>query len=113
LLDNACKYSQAGIAIKISIELQHESVMVRVWSSGKPIAPNERIKIFERFYRGITARQVAPGSGLGLYVARKIAQAHGGSLDLDSTDALDSDGTSFRLTIPIARNHPDPVSDRA
>ena len=109
LLDNACKYSHSGSAIKIGIESQHELVAVRVWNSGSPIAPNERARIFERFYRGTEARHVAPGSGLGLYVARKIAQAHGGNLDLDGGDALDSEGTSFRLTIPIARNDSDHV----
>ena len=107
LLDNACKYSHSGSAIKIGIESQRESVAVRVWNSGNAIPPNERARIFERFYRGTEAVQVAPGSGLGLYVARKIAQAHGGSLDLEGGDARDSEGTSFRLTIPIAKNDSD------
>jgi len=113
LLDNACKYSHSGSAIKIGIESQHELVAVRVWNSGSPIAPNERARIFERFYRGTEARHVAPGSGLGLYVARKIAQAHGGNLDLESGDALDGEGTSFRLTIPIAKNDSDHVGKTA
>jgi two-component system, OmpR family, sensor histidine kinase KdpD len=113
LLDNACKYSHSGSAIKIGIESQHELVAVRVWNSGSPIAPNERARIFERFYRGTEARHVAPGSGLGLYVARKIAQAHGGNLDLEGGDALDSEGTSFRLTIPIAKNDSDHVGKTA
>jgi two-component system sensor histidine kinase KdpD len=113
LLDNACKYSHSGSAIKIGVELQHELVAVRVWNSGSPIAPNERARIFERFYRGTEARHVAPGSGLGLYVARKIAQAHGGNLDLEGGDALDSEGTSFRLTIPIANNDSDRVGKTA
>jgi len=113
LLDNACRYSHSGSAIKIGIELQDEFVAVRVWNSGSPIAPNERTRIFERFYRGTEARQVAPGSGLGLYVARKIVQAHGGDLELEGGDALDCEGTSFRLTIPIAKNHSDPVGKTA
>jgi two-component system, OmpR family, sensor histidine kinase KdpD len=111
LLDNAYKYSHSGSAIKIGIELQHEFVAVRVWNSGDPIAPNERARIFERFYRGTEARHVAPGSGLGLYVARKIAQAHGGNLDLEDGDALDREGTSFRLTIPIAKADSDHVGE--
>jgi two-component system, OmpR family, sensor histidine kinase KdpD len=113
LLDNAYKYSHSGSAIKIGIELQHEFVAVRVWNSGDPIAPNERARIFERFYRGTEARHVAPGSGLGLYVARKIAQAHGGNLDLEGGDAPDSEGTSFRLTIPIAKDESDHVGKTA
>jgi two-component system sensor histidine kinase KdpD len=103
LLDNACKYSHPGSAIKIDIETQHELVSVRVWNSGSSVAPRERARIFERFYRGTGACRVASGSGLGLYVARKIAEAHGGELDLDG-DAVDGEGTSFCLTIPIAKN---------
>jgi two-component system sensor histidine kinase KdpD len=113
LLDNACKYSHSGSAIKISIELQDEFVAVRVWNSGSSIAASERARIFERFYRGTEARLVAPGSGLGLYVARKIAQAHGGNLELEGGDAPDGEGTSFRLSIPIAREDSDPVGKTA
>jgi two-component system sensor histidine kinase KdpD len=113
LLDNACKYSQSGSAIKVAIELQNEFLAVRVWNSGSAIALNERNKVFERFYRGTEARQVAPGSGLGLYVARKIAQAHGGNLDLESDPARDREGTSFRLTLPIAKDDSDNVGQTA
>lgn len=109
LLDNACKYSQSGAVVKIGIAEQHEVVTVRVWNSGNPLASNERTRIFERFYRGTEARQVAPGSGLGLYVARKIIQAHGGSLDLESDGTPNSEGVSFRLTMPIAKSDSDPV----
>ena len=107
LLDNASKYSPSDSAIKVGIERQHEFVAVRVWNGGNSIAPNERNRIFERFYRGSEARHVAPGSGLGLYVARKIAQAHGGNLILENGDSRDGEGTSFRFIIPIAQNDSD------
>lgn len=103
LLDNACKYSPAGSAIRIAIEKQPQSVAVRVWNSGSLVPPSERARIFERFYRGSEARHLRPGSGLGLYVARKIAQAHGGGLDLEPDV---SEGTSFCLTLPIAQGDP-------
>ena len=111
LLDNACKYSHSGSAIRIGIGLQREFVAVRVWNSGSSIAANERARIFERFYRGTESRHVAPGSGLGLYVARKIVQAHGGDIDLEENDALDSEGTSFCLTTPIAKSDFDRVGE--
>jgi two-component system sensor histidine kinase KdpD len=104
LLDNACKYSHSGSAINVAIESQPELVAVRVWNNGRAIAPNEREKVFDRFYRGTDAREVAPGSGLGLYVARKIAQAHGGSLELETNASSGDEGTSFRLTMPIAKS---------
>jgi two-component system sensor histidine kinase KdpD len=109
LLDNACKYSPSGAVVKIGITAQQEVVTLRVWNSGNPLPVKERTRIFERFYRGTEARQVAPGSGLGLYVARKIIQAHGGSLDLESEDTPNSEGVSFRMTMPIAKSDSDPV----
>jgi len=103
LLDNACKYSPPGSAVKVSLESQNERAAVRVLNSGNPICANERARIFERFYRGVEARRLAPGSGLGLYFAHKIVQAHGGSMELeDDTDA--TEGTSFRLTLPLAKS---------
>lgn len=65
-----------------------------------PIPYSERNKIFDRFYRGADGRRVVPGSGLGLFVARKIALALGGSLDLVS-DPVASQGTAFRLALPV------------
>jgi two-component system sensor histidine kinase KdpD len=101
LLDNACKYSVAGSAVTVSIDLQDEWVNILTSNSGSFIRPSERTRIFERFYRGAEARHTAPGSGLGLYVARKIVQAHGGSLDLEMGTATYQD-TAFRLALPLA-----------
>jgi two-component system sensor histidine kinase KdpD len=104
LLDNACKYSQSGSAVTIGIELQHELVTVRVWNRGNPVSLKDRAKMFERFYRGAEGRDLAPGSGLGLYVARKIAKAHGGDIKLEDhalEDHANEGGNAFRLTIPV------------
>jgi two-component system sensor histidine kinase KdpD len=100
LLDNACKYSVAGSAVTVSIDSHDEWVAIRTSNSGSLIRPSERSRIFERFYRGADARHTAPGSGLGLYVARKIVHAHGGSLDLE-TGSIHQD-TAFRLALPRA-----------
>jgi signal transduction histidine kinase len=70
---------------------------------GSLIRSAERARIFERFYRGIEGQFLAPGSGLGLYVARKIVQAHGGNLDLE-TERPNDQGTAFLLTIPISHS---------
>jgi two-component system, OmpR family, sensor histidine kinase KdpD len=111
LLDNACKYSHSGAAVKIGITEQYEFVSVRVWNSGSPPSSNERTKIFERFYRGTSARQVAPGSGLGLYIARKIVQAHGGKLELESDATEKGDEVSFCLSMPIVKRESHQVGE--
>jgi two-component system, OmpR family, sensor histidine kinase KdpD len=103
LLDNACKYSGADSEIRVSIEAVNATIAVRVWNNGPPIPSGERARIFERFYRGVDARRQAPGSGLGLYVARKIALAHGGNLDLEGPEG-GAAGTAFRFTIPVSGN---------
>jgi len=103
LLDNACKYSRPDSDIKVSIESPGELIAVRVWSDGSPIPSNERARIFDRFYRGAEGQRQAPGSGLGLYVARKIALAHGGNLELDGFAGVNG-GTTFRFTIPLSNS---------
>jgi len=103
LLDNACKYSRPDSDITVSVECAGESVAIRVWNSGASIPSSEQAQIFDRFYRGVEARGMVAGSGLGLYVAGKIAVAHGGSLDLDGPEKSGG-GTSFRFTIPISQS---------
>jgi two-component system sensor histidine kinase KdpD len=113
LLDNACKYSTPGSPITLRVSRQSNYVALRVLSNGNSIQPSEQQKIFDRFYRGVNGHRMAPGSGLGLFVARKIALAHGGSLNLDS-DYAAADGAVFCLTLPIpeseARHERDDVA---
>jgi two-component system, OmpR family, sensor histidine kinase KdpD len=103
LLDNACKYSPANSTITLTIGRKEQQVVVRVISPGKQIPPGERHRIFDRFYRGTEARRSVPGSGLGLFVARKIALALGGSLELDA-EFESFAGVAFRLVLPLAES---------
>jgi two-component system, OmpR family, sensor histidine kinase KdpD len=112
LLDNACKYSVPGSAVTVSINDEDEWVAIRTSNTGSPIRPSERTHIFERFYRSVETRHWAPGSGLGLYFARKIVQAHGGSLDLE-VRATGDQTTVFRLALPRAgwsHDEPEPAN---
>jgi two-component system sensor histidine kinase KdpD len=99
LVENACRYSPPDGAVEIELASRDSLAVLTVWNDGPPVPPAERERIFDRFYRGADARRMAPGSGLGLYVARKIALAHGG--DLAMVDNSDN-RVGFRLTMPLA-----------
>jgi two-component system sensor histidine kinase KdpD len=98
LLDNACRYSPPGSPVEVRIEPAGGGASVMVWNSGEPIEAGERARIFDRLYRGRRGKHLSTGTGLGLYVARKIALAHGGALDLAAGPG--DEGVSFRLTLP-------------
>lgn len=110
LLDNACKYSSPGSTVSLSIVREHDEIVIRVQSSGNPIPASERGRIFERFYRGVDGRRVGPGSGLGLFVARKIALALGGSIELDGDNPGAANVTVFRLALPVPERERDHVA---
>jgi len=101
-LDNACKYSDLGSTVTVTIDDQDDVIAIRVSNTGSSISLVERHRVFDRYYRGTEARNLASGSGLGLYVARKIALAHGGRLELEDPTA--ADGTTFRLIIPVSKS---------
>jgi two-component system, OmpR family, sensor histidine kinase KdpD len=102
LLDNALKYSVPDSAVTLRVAREDASVTIRVRNEGSFIAPGEQERIFERFYRGSDVRKLISGAGLGLYVARKIVVAHGGSLLLDKST---SGGTvAFFLKLPVPEN---------
>jgi two-component system sensor histidine kinase KdpD len=99
LMDNAFKYSVPGSVVTITLESKGGVACLRVKNHGSFIAPGERERIFERFYRGAAASHATSGAGLGLYVARKIAQAHFGSLELEEYGS--GGETVFCLKLPI------------
>jgi two-component system sensor histidine kinase KdpD len=101
LLENACRYSSPDAGIIVQSEAQGSTASITVQNEGTPIPVTEQNHIFERFYRGTNARKHAPGTGLGLYVARKIALAHGGDITL--VDA-GPHAVAFRLSLPLAQS---------
>jgi len=105
LFDNACRYAPAGEPVEVTLQFAAASAAVIVWNGGEGIPPGDARHIFERFYRGARGRDLASGTGLGLYVSRKIAVAHGGRLELDS-EAAQRGGVAFRFTIPVWRGGP-------
>jgi two-component system sensor histidine kinase KdpD len=88
LIDNAAKYSRVGETITVTIDQTEEETIVIVENVGPPIQAEERSRIFERFYRGEAAIHGPSGTGLGLSVAKKTAEAHGGRVWVESTEEL-------------------------
>jgi two-component system sensor histidine kinase KdpD len=103
LLDNALKYSSSNSVVCVRLEFGEGFASIRVTSEGVPIPAEERERVFERFYRGSSVGHAAPGSGLGLYFARRIVMAHGGSLDLDCQPSNGVD-TTFCMRLPAAKS---------
>jgi two-component system sensor histidine kinase KdpD len=96
LLENAAKYTPGGSEIAIRAAREGGTLVVDVADRGPGIPPGEEERVFERFHRA--ARPGVRGVGLGLPIARAIAQAHGGRLTASNRPG---GGAVFRLTLPI------------
>ena len=80
LLDNAIKYGRAGGHIAVSVRREAASLLLAVADDGDGVAPAERARLQDRFFRG--EGKAASGSGCGLSIVAKIAAAHRGTLDI-------------------------------
>jgi two-component system sensor histidine kinase KdpD len=105
LLGNAVKYSPPGSTIMISANQINDTVTVRVSDQGPGIPQNELESIFERFYRGSRVRDLVPGTGMGLSVARDIINAHQGRLWVENRP---EGGTQFSFSLPIFSEDKEP-----
>jgi signal transduction histidine kinase len=101
LLENAIKYSPRGGRVKLSSSKRHHAVSVTISDKGPGIAANEMPFIFERFYQSDSSRtkQKNTGYGLGLAIAKKITDAHGGHIEVKSTVGK---GSAFIVHLPSA-----------
>ena len=97
LLNNAMKYSTVGSPITITLSESSSELTLAVKSHGEVIRMEDRDRIFERFYRGQNHRHAAPGTGIGLSVARRVTEAHGGHIWVTSSVEA---GTTFHLSLP-------------
>lgn len=110
LIENAIKYSGSGATVTISLKDAPDGYRVSVRDTGPGIAPEVQPHVFERFFRADTARSLAvrgadaggSGAGLGLPIARWIAEAHGGTLNLASSSLA---GSEFVLWLPWSPKH--------
>ena len=96
-VDNACKYSIFGTAITIRVVRSRAEVIFSVHSFGPVIPMADRERIFNRYYRSSTQSNRAPGTGIGLSVAKRVAVIHGGYVWVTSEEV---EGTTFFAAIP-------------
>lgn len=99
LLDNAIKYAPSRSTVEITVAEKQKYIEFAVTDHGSGIAANELTHIFERFYRADSSRtkQGTDGYGLGLAIAKSIADAHGGSVKVSSSVGK---GSTFTLSFP-------------
>jgi signal transduction histidine kinase len=102
LISNALKYSETGADVLVAAHARRSpsngnAVQVRVVDRGPGIAREHHRLIFEKFGRA-AGRDARPGTGLGLFLSRSFAEAHGGTLEVDSRPGH---GATFTLTLPL------------
>ena len=98
LFDNAVKYSPPGSPVSVDISAQDGTMTVAVRDEGAGMDERTRERAFDQFYRSDEARRLAPdGSGVGLYAARGLVEAMGGTMTIDSQPGA---GSAIRLTVP-------------
>ena len=99
LVDNAVKYTPPEGQVTVSLQSSGGWASLRIEDSGMGIGPEDQARIFQRFYRSSEARARGEGgAGLGLCIARSIAEAHGGRIEVESAPGR---GSTFTVLLPI------------
>lgn len=99
VLENAIKYSPTHTTIQVRANSLITYVVLEILDEGPGIAKDEQTQIYQRFFRGKNSEQVE-GSGVGLYLTRKIIEEQGGAVVAKKRQGQ---GTKFQLTFPLAR----------
>ncbi|MBT2566123.1 HAMP domain-containing histidine kinase [Arthrobacter sp. ISL-85] len=99
LVSNAIKYSPDGGEVVVSLAQEDGHVACRVTDTGMGMSPEDASEVFAKFFRTSNVRRTAiPGVGLGLPISKAIVEAHGGTIDLESTLGK---GTTFTFRVPV------------
>ncbi len=102
VVENAVKYSHDDRPIEIRLTASEADALVEVTDYGPGIPPADIPKIFDRFFRGDSARST-PGTGLGLAIVQSVVEAHNGQISVTSVPAR---GTTFRIALPLSPTSP-------
>lgn len=98
VIDNAIRYSP-NATVTVTLQPMRQTTQVRIEDTGMGIAPEDRERIFRKFYRAQNALKLQPdGTGIGLFTTKKIVEKHGGSITFVSELGK---GTKFLITLPI------------
>ena len=103
LINNALAYTDGPPNVRVTVATEGRIAVVRVADHGVGIPKEMRDAIFEPFHRG-EQDDHTPGSGLGLYISRELARAHGGTLSLERSEP--GAGSTFQLTLPVRVTEP-------
>jgi len=97
LVRNAMAYSEPGTKIQVTISEGEDRLKVSVKDRGPKIPPGEQVTIFDPLVRGVRPGRTQPGNGLGLFITRRIVEAHGGQIWVDSNQK----GSTFHVLLPV------------
>ena len=100
LVDNALKYSPAQSTVTIGASQTDELISISIRDQGLGLTELEQGRVFDKFYRGRHDSSSVQGTGMGLAIAKEIAEAHGGAISVESQI---SNGTRFTITLPAAQ----------
>ncbi len=98
LWSNALKYSAPGTPIVVRARQEGDAVITSVTDRGRGIPPEELPHIFERYYRARATQEAREGLGLGLHITRRLVEAHGGSIWVESEPGV---GSTFSFSLPV------------
>lgn len=100
MLDNAIKYSPSNSTITVGCEIADDQIVIHVTDQGFGIPENQQHRVFEKFFRADNAIITGSGTGLGLFIAKFIVDAHNGKIWFTSKEGQ---GTTFYISLPLAR----------
>lgn len=104
LTDNAIRYTPEGGRIEIGLSEEKGDALITVTDNGPGIAPEERERVFERFYRALGTK--VQGTGLGLAIVQRIVAIHGAEIRIEDGFRHENDdgcGTRFVIRLPLTR----------